>query len=402
MHRAFAVPSRLVPALATLAVGMLCAAAPVRADGPDAGWRERMPAADRALVDRLSARVAAAYDSTRGFVAKDGLPSESAIELALWNALAEPDAGWETRAERSLRWTWTLWDTAMTGFYHGSADAQVGSSSYAKRTDSNARRFELLMTSSQMGGGDAQRRMARDLYGYFQRVLAEGRAGFVWGQVGDRQLYPEPNGLAIRAYLRWAAMTNDPRPRDYALRSIDATWEHAWRPMGGFWRRNFLEDIPKSATLADQVAMGRALVMAVRLAGRPEDAARAEKVGQLVLGWFVDAEDGAFRSNATPRKNGVKASGKDALDNAQAIRFLAELSHLTGDPRWAASARRAIPAFEKDFDDMKLEAADWALAVRALSVSDLPAQPEWAPAVQQVAPREPVRPKSKSYRTGAR
>jgi len=146
----------------------------------------------------------------------------------------------------------------------------------------------------------------------------------------------------------------------------------------------------------------RAFVLAARVAGRKQDAERALVVGKLLLEWFADAEDGHFHSNATPKKSGgVKAGGRDALDNARAVRFMAELTHLTGDPAWAQAGRRAVDAFEKDFDDMKLEAADWALAVRALSVSDLPERPQWAPvAVNAGEPQ--VRQRAKRYRTGGR
>jgi uncharacterized protein YyaL (SSP411 family) len=362
-----------------------------------------MPAEDRALFDRLGARVEAVYDTARGYSTRDGMPSESAVELALRNAMVQPEGEWTAHADRTMEWIFTLYDSSMTGFYHGMDDAKVGSSSYSKRTDSNARRFELLMDSYRLTGDEDHLRVARSCYGYFQRVLAEGRAGFVWGQVGDRQLYPEPNGLAIRAYMQWAALTKDRRPRDYALRSLDVAWTNTWRPMGGFWRRDFLEEIPKSAQLVDQVAMGRALVVSARVAGRPQDTERAIQVGQLVLDWFVDPETGVFRSSATPKKSGgVKMSGRDALENALAVRFMAELSHLTGDPRWAAAGRRALPAFEKDFEDMKLVAADWALAVRAFSVNELPDAAEWTPVVENAEPAAKPRPKSNRYRTGAR
>ena len=65
-------------------------------------------------------------------------------------------------------------------------------------------------------------------------------------------------------------------------------------------------------------------------------------------------------------------------ENARAARFLAELTQLTGDERYAAAARRTLHAFDERFDKLGLDAADWALAVRALSVPELPLAPAWA------------------------
>src|SRR5512134_2698015 len=130
-------PPRRRPAIAGLLLAALLAAplasaVAAPAPGVDTAWRAKLPAADRALYDRLCARIEAAYDSSRGYTAKDGMPSESAIEAALWNGLSEPDGYWNAHAGRSLRWMFTLYDSAMTGFYHGQTDAHIGSSNYAK------------------------------------------------------------------------------------------------------------------------------------------------------------------------------------------------------------------------------------------------------------------------------
>ncbi|NOT33529.1 MAG: hypothetical protein HOP12_05080 [Candidatus Eisenbacteria bacterium] len=363
-----------------------------------AAWRQQLPAESRSLMDRLGARLEAAYDEKHGYVDKNRLPSESSIEIALMNGRGESDSYWNAHARQSVDWMVTLFDTTMGGFFHGAEDSDVKSAAYAKRTDSNARRFEAVMLAWEATGDPRLKRLMRKEAEYFQRVLAEGRAGFVWGQVGDRQLYPEPNGLAIRSWLHYATLNADPRARDYALKSLDAVFEQSWMGFGAFWRQSFLQDLEKGARASDQAVMGRAYIYAARVAGREDDRTRAEAIGDLLLQRFIDAEDGHFNTTVAPKKDGsTRGSGRESLDNALVVRFLAELTHLTGEEKYRDAARGTVRAFAEDFDKMKLDAADWALAVRALSVNDLPSAPEWKSVVQNVPSTQS---RSKTYRAG--
>jgi uncharacterized protein YyaL (SSP411 family) len=70
------------------------------------------------------------------------------------------------------------------------------------------------------------------------------------------------------------------------------------------------------------------------------------------------------------------------------VRFLAELASITGGNQYRDAARRAAQAFDKDLGRKRENAADWALALRALKVPDLPPRPEWKePAKAKEQPR---------------
>jgi uncharacterized protein YyaL (SSP411 family) len=343
-------------------------------------------AKDAARLDRLYGQVAASYDSTHGgFVTRDQAPVESAIELAFVLGREQGDPLWTARAQRTVAWMGGLYDSTGGGFFQRMKDADHMETSFEKPTWANAHRLENVLDAWQRGGGEEQHAMAARIADYMDRVLADGRGGFVAGQVGDRELVPEVNGQAIRAWLRWAAATADPRVRDFACKSLDRVWERCWSEGQGLVRHDEFGKVTGSPLLVDQAEMGRAFVLGAHIAGRQADLDRARTLGELLLAHFEDPEKGGFAEHAfAGGEDDVKRGGRKFDQNAVAVRFLAELASITGKNEYRDAARRAAQAFEKDLGKKREYAADWALGLRALRVPDLPQRPEW---------KEPPRPK---------
>lgn len=337
---------------------------------------------DAAAYRRLLDAVAAAYDTARGgFVSRDGLPSEAAIELAFLHGAESRDAAWTARAVRTLDWTIGLLDSVGGGFYTRARDKDRRSTTFDKMTLPNARRLEVALLGLDETGDDRYRRVAARAVDYAERVLLDGRGGFVHGQIGDRQLVPESNGAMVRAWLLWGGFTGDARRRDFAWKSLDRVWSTSWSGPAGLVRRGTFDEITVAPQLADQVELGRALVWAAHLAGREDDLARARAVADTLLGVYWDRK-GGFRTRALPSRGLVRPAPRLAAENARAARFLAELAAVSGETRYREAARRAVAAFPKELEKPKgLEAAEWALALRAIHAPDLPERPDWtAPA----------------------
>jgi uncharacterized protein YyaL (SSP411 family) len=279
-----------------------------------------------------------------------------------------------------------LIDSTGGGFVLRFRDADPSETSFDKPTWANARRLENLIDAWQRGGDEAERDVAVGVVQYMDRVLADGRGGFVPGQVGDRDLVPEANGYAIHAWLRWAAATAETRPRDFALKSLDRVWESCWDEGAGLTRRTAFGEHRSAPLLADQALMGRAFVLGAHLGGREADLDRARLLGELLLVRFEYPEKGGFAERITPKDGGRETNrgGRELATNAHAVRFLAELASITGDRRYRDAARRAERAFEKNLGRAGVHAGDWALALRALKAPDLPSRPKW---------KEPPRPK---------
>src|SRR5262245_10835336 len=65
--------------------------------------------AEAPLLTRLLAEVTDAFDSSRGgWVGKNGIPSESAVELGFDVAKSQGAPLWQSRALDTVSWTWTL------------------------------------------------------------------------------------------------------------------------------------------------------------------------------------------------------------------------------------------------------------------------------------------------------
>jgi len=350
---------------------------------------------DDAYFALLAGHVAAAYDSAHGGFARGDSPVTAAIRLALLIAHDRSDALWMARARRSLDWTWTMYDSVGGGFIDRSRQANAMNASFEKRTYSNSQRFENLIDAWRSFGDDEYRKKAAMVADFFDRVLLDARGGFVAGQIGNRELVPESNGAAIHAYLEWAAASKDPRVRDFALKSLDRAWTENWNPDFGMMRHAATGDVNAPPQLVDQAEMGRAYVLGAHLGGRPGDLERARAIGDLVIARFEDREKGGWRTQAVPDKKGVtKRAARVPDENARTALFLCELSSITGDTKYRDSARRSIQAFRENMEKSGLEAADWALAVRALGQADFPERPDWT----LIAPPSTQRARAKRYR----
>ncbi len=363
---------------------------------PGAASDHAEPAGDSRFRDQ----VAAAYDTSRGgFVSKDGLPSESAVELGF--ALArEGSAEWLFRAIETVNWTRGLRDTVGGGFVHRARDADPGTVHFEKRTDSNSRRLHALILAWQATGDAKYRRDAEKIVDFFDRVLLDGRGGFVAGQVGDRELVPEANGYAIHAWVSWAAATGEPMRRDFALLSLDRVWATCWNPGIGMLRRGVFGELLSLPQLVDQSEMGRAYVLGARIGRRAQDRERAIAIGDQLLDKFEEKEKGGFRTQAAPTRDGkgVKKAARLPEENARAARFLCELSQLTGNGKYAAAARKALGAVVKPDRDLGLDAADWALALRSSRGLDVTTSVAW----KSPPPKMKPGPRSVTFKTGRR
>jgi len=343
--------------------------------------------AEPALLTLLTAEVSDAFDSSRGgWVGKNGIPFESAVELGFDLARSNGEL-WKSRALYTMNWTWALYDSVGGGFFHRLANIKKDDTSFEKRTLSNARRLENLADAWNATHDPLYRARATAVAEYFNRVLLDGRGGFIDGQVGSRDLVPQSNGLAIHAWLVWAAASTDRGRFNFALRSLDRAWEETWHPDLGMLHKDLFGTLKKAPQLDDQVEMGRAYVLGAHLGGRPVDLEHAKTIATLLETNFLDPKRGTWRTQAVPQKSGkVRSAVSISDENARAALFMAELASVSGEERWREAARRSLHASQAEFARSGLYAADWALAVRALNGSDFPSRPEW-PAAEQTKPK---------------
>jgi uncharacterized protein YyaL (SSP411 family) len=353
---------------------------------------------DAALYTQLCNQVAAVYDSARGgWVTSRGAPDASCIALALAIARENGPPLWLVHALDTVDWTWTLYDSVGGGFLERADNIKQYSATFEKHTGANAARLENLIDAWQVSEDALYRTHAEQSADYFDRVLLDGRGGFIDGQVANRLLIPQSNGLAIHAWLRWAAAVSSPRIRNFALLSLDRCWTECWNEGQGLVRKDEFGEVTHAPELEDQVEMGRAFVLAAHLGGRSTDLDRAKILGDLVMHNFSEPKKGGWKQQAVlDGHGGFRASSRDFRSNARAALFLCELATVSGDAKYRDAARASIATWTKELAKADFAASDWALMVRALAGAELPAQPDWqGNASAKNTKRPPPGPKSK-------
>ena len=373
-----------------VSAAMLFALAGVAGVAPDAAAKHKAPAprtsheqvalpgldaADQALWQRLCFRVEDAFDSTYGgFVTRQGVVSESAIDLAFLLGRREHQERWRADGVYTVQWMLGLEDSVGGGFY-ARRETAMGQGQFERPTLLNARRLENLIDAWDATNDSRYWVSAVRLLEFAERNVVDGRGGFTSDPVGDQDLIPEVNGVAIHAWLRWWAAGRDPRRRDFAFRSIDRLWETSWRDSVGFVRTNSFGELLAAPKLVDQTEMGRALVLSAQLGGRTSDLARARRVADCMLSHFLD-DRGTFRAEAPHRLSRFsRGARRNARENARAALFLCEVGHVAHEPRYIAAARRAWHGFGKELDKSKVDNADWALAMDAAIAPVFPKRP---------------------------
>jgi uncharacterized protein YyaL (SSP411 family) len=350
---------------------------------------------DQELDNRLCAIVESSYDEKQGgFIAHDGAPNEAAIELAFRIGVERNDNAWTSHALRSIDFILSLQDTLGGGFLTRRPRSDADELGFEKSTIPNARRLELLVDAFRLTNDPKYRDAADRNAEFFDRVLIDGRGGFVQGVHGDRAPIADVNGWAIRAWMRYAALDSNGRGRDFCWKSIDRVYKESWVEPAGFVRHGDFGEIKEGPRLSDQVVMGRALVLAAHMAGREVDLAHARSIADSVLQAYFDPR-GGFYTSLTPGHGGtLKGTGRSLLENSRVALFFADLASVTGESRYREYARRIAPTFEKDLRKPDaIEAAEWALALRAMQTADLPERPKWTE-----APPQKARPRAKRFK----
>jgi uncharacterized protein YyaL (SSP411 family) len=366
---------------------LVCSAVPAAAE-PAAPLLVPRPG-DLALYERLCFQVEDSFDSLRnGFVDKNGVPSESATDLAFLLGRRQGGETWSTRGVSTVERMLAFEDTLLGGF-HSVVNGVPGQAEIERPTITNMRRLENLLQAWAATGETRYWVAAVRVLEFVERSVVDGRGGFVANPVGDTEVIPEVNGVAIRALLTWWSVGRDARHRDFALKSLDRVLQTCWTDSIGYVRKDDFGDPVDWPLLCDQVEMGRALVLSAHLVGRDQDLERARTVADLMIRHFEDAKRGGFVERVTAKQGKIsRTAGRSFRENARATLFLCELAYVTGETHYLEVARRTWPAFEKSFRKHQTATADWAIAMDASLGPVFPEPPAERSGEPRKAPNE--------------
>jgi uncharacterized protein YyaL (SSP411 family) len=353
---------------------------------------------DAALLNRLAARVEADYDtSQRAFARHDGTLDLPALELSLRLARRpRPDtSAWRARALNTLAWAGGLYDSVGGGYVRSLRDKDPSHPTFEKWLADNVGLVECHLDAFWLTGDEQHSRLAREVVAYVQRAMVDPRGGFMPGRVWRQALWAEPTGRGARAYLRFYRASGERSWREFALRSLDRTWESSWDSTLGFVR--LAEVGPGTAGhVVDLVTFGEGLLEAYEIAQRPADLARARLLGDFLLARAEDPEKGGFFSTASIAQHKlfkVQRRTREPEENGSAAEFLFHLGEATGERRFADAGRRALAVFAPAAVEKGDAAAECALALDRM-LAPPPPRPQ-APEVTEPSKKPP---RSKRYR----
>jgi uncharacterized protein YyaL (SSP411 family) len=163
----------------------------------------------------------------------------------------------------------------------------------------------------------------------------------------DTNVYADRNGLLIEALCRMYDSTGDEDALAMARSAAQRIVRTHAAPGGGFTHGDAAAaGAPRILFLADQAAMGRALLALGEATGDRAWTYVAEELARTMRDRLEDRDGGGFRSHTDEGvAEGVLAEPlKPFQENALAARFLVRLFHTTAGDEWRAAAERTLRA----------------------------------------------------------
>lgn len=184
----------------------------------------------------------------------------------------------------------------------------------------------------------------------------------------DKTIYVSWNAMFVSAFLEAARVLGRDDCRQFALKTLDRVLAEAWNEDKGFNHR--VGGPLVAGLLDDQVFAAAALLDAYEATLDRRYFAVAERLMQLTIEKYGDAEDGGFfdRASDAPPMGGLEVRRKAFQDsptpstNSAAAIVLARLYSFTGNALYREWAQRTLEAFAALAPQFGLYAATYGLA----------------------------------------
>ena len=346
---------------------------------------------DRAMVDGIVDLLAGVFDEQHGgFGSGQKFPNPDALEFLL--------AAYSERKDGSIK---RMVSVTMDGMAKGGIHDRVegGFFRYATKQDWSEPHYEkMLEVNAGLIGSYARayqvlrveryQRTMEDSIGYVLRQLHDERSGALFGSQDadeeyyrpgsrkkrtpphvDRTGYADASSLMISALVAAWEATGDQRHLDAAAKAGDHVTRELYRPGTGVFHALREGRMVLAGQLDDNVLFGLAMLDLYNATGKRHYLDRAARVGQLVAGRFYDDGRKRFRmtlgsAGISPVTAGALAEMNDNRANYRAIRFLARLSHRTGDRKARELAGTALATLSGRYRDFIPHAPSYGLAAR--------------------------------------
>jgi hypothetical protein len=326
------------------------------------------------LIDR--------FDAVHGgFGGAPKVPHARALNAAL--ALGDNDAELSEIVEVTLDKLHALWDPVGGGFFRYAENADWSGPGAEKTLEDNAALLHVYIEAAIRRHSEEFRNRAAELVRWITRTLADKiDGGFYNAQAGvivDRSMYVDRNAEMVSAFLRAAALFDDPWLRDFALRSLERVILPGYSPGGGVGHTcgqaqpsqgsNSNNDV--RGLLADQICVASALIWAHAATGQLPYSMLAAELAHYTIRAMWDEESGSFRDRAMGNPDTEIGLLREALTpfdiNCDAASMLERLATLTGDRTYHDRAQTILQSLAAQYPARGLFGASYALAAREVT-----------------------------------
>jgi uncharacterized protein YyaL (SSP411 family) len=333
--------------------------------------------------DRVATQMDTFWDEAQaGWGQRQKYPWPAPIEFSLLRArLRASEADSHARALRTLEAERDLLDPVWGGMYQYSVGGGWDDPHFEKITMIQAGAIETYALAARATNDASWLDPAHEVSRYMLDIMQDANGGFFTSQDADLRrpdgatvlgaeyyalddagrrvagmpridtaVYADLNGLMITALCELWRADGDDASLAAAVRAGERLLRTHRVADSGAFHHGADDDRDGLLYLADQAAMGRALVALYTVTADVRWLDAAERVGRFMLGALEAPDGGFFAHTADPAAVGVFAQRRRPVEeNGQAARFLVELHHrLDGDTTvetpYLEAARRTVLA----------------------------------------------------------
>ena len=333
-----------------------------------------------------------------GFGEAPKFPHTDAIDLLLYAYRKKRDPDLLHMARKTLEFMSRggVFDHEWGGFFRYATRRDWSEPHFEKMLEDNAKLLSNLLSLYRSTKDDAHAETARRTIAYLEWKLRDKERGFFYGSQDadeefyklskedrereqepyiDRTCYVSWNAMAVSAYLE-ASWTLEPSggdgqrtdTRSAALAALEFLWEECRDPERGMYRFHDGSGPKILGLLGDQAHTAKALLDAHEVTGDSIYLDRALELARVMLGRFVDRENGGFYDvwDEVQDVGRLKDRQKSLQDNTVCAEVFLRLYHLRREEDYRTIAQATLEAFVSAYPHMGYFAAGYARQVDTL------------------------------------
>jgi len=347
---------------------------PFSAASPENGSRTPFSKPDADAPEWFRSILITQFDSAHGgFGTGPKYPHTRALAFAL----SEDNESLSNIVEITLDRLGSLWDPDHGGFYRYAERGDWSQPGTEKTLEDNAALLNLFLDAASRLQSDEYRNRAAELVRWIKGTVADkGEGGFYNSQAAvsraiDRSMYVDRNADMIAAFLRAAAMFQDPWLRDFALKSLETVILPGYKPGAGLAHEAGTkagEEV--RGLLGDQIRVASALIWAHVVTEQLPYSMLALELVQFAVRTMWDEDAARFRDRSSGEPGADLGLLRDPVCpfalNCDAACVLDRLATMTGDVAHRERALSILGSYAGEYREHGLFAAPYVLAVHEL------------------------------------